>query len=428
MVRDVIAPNGAPGNSPNSYVVPSDLRGDIRRSIPKTGLREYWYPAVRDREIGRKRPKKVRLLGDDLTFFRGKNGRVVALADVCPHRGARLSEGHCHFVGTVTCPYHGWTFNEQGKNVAVLSEGPDSRICGKPGTEARVYPTQTIKGVVFVWMGSGEPAPIEEDVPEDFFRPELDVITNVEFWPVNWEVALENSLDSHVPYLHMNAWRMILSAGFLPLGAAGGHVPIWVGNGFTGEKSKQPSRAYFSSVNSMWPKTNYRRLWLWMFRWYMQWAQRARRISWTPQWEWGHHLPGMFRTGGIVWDHYTRQCVPVDENLTRLWYYHTAPAKSPWQRLHHRLDFHLFIRFLHDRDFSRQDLEPMVNQRYDTPEMLSVTDSEVVLWRRLIVTKHLGGRNAPFAFSGKSLVGRTGLTDDLATELEHESEPIGVQD
>jgi hypothetical protein len=40
----------------------------------------------------------------------------------------------------------------------------------------------------------------------------------------------------------------------------------------------------------------------------------------------------------------------------------------------------------------------MVNQRFDTPEKLSGTDAEVIQWRRLVVTKHLGGRDAPFEY------------------------------
>ena len=38
----------------------------------------------------------------------------------------------------------------------------------------------------------------------------------------------------------------------------------------------------------------------------------------------------------------------------------------------------------------------MLNQRYDVPEKLAGTDAEVVQWRRLVVTKHFGGRNHPF--------------------------------
>jgi hypothetical protein len=68
-------------------------------------------------------------------------------------------------------------YDESGKNVAVLSEGPTSGVCGKPGTEAKTYPTRTLKGVVFVWIGEGDPAPIEEDVPEEFFHENALVLT-----------------------------------------------------------------------------------------------------------------------------------------------------------------------------------------------------------------------------------------------------------
>ena len=40
----------------------------------------------------------------------------------------------------------------------------------------------------------------------------------------------------------------------------------------------------------------------------------------------------------------------------------------------------------------------MINQRYDTPEKLSGTDAEVIQWRRLVVTRHYGGRDAPFEY------------------------------
>ncbi len=38
----------------------------------------------------------------------------------------------------------------------------------------------------------------------------------------------------------------------------------------------------------------------------------------------------------------------------------------------------------------------MLNLVYDVPEKLSGTDAEVVQWRKLVVTKHFGGRNARF--------------------------------
>ena len=92
---------------------------------PRLGFREYWYPAVEARQV-RQRPVHLQMLGDDLVLFRDTAGTVAALSDWCPHRGARLSLGVCEFDGTVTCPYHGYTFDGTGQCVAGLIERPDS--------------------------------------------------------------------------------------------------------------------------------------------------------------------------------------------------------------------------------------------------------------------------------------------------------------
>src|SRR5581483_10755275 len=132
---------------PNGGRVPR-LSGDIRHLIPRLGLREYWYPLCGAGRVKKNKPLRIKMLGEDICVFRGKEkGEISAVGDICPHRGARLSEGDCHFAGTVACPYHGWVFDGAGRNVAVLSEGPNSQVCGKPGTEVRSYPTQVHKGV-----------------------------------------------------------------------------------------------------------------------------------------------------------------------------------------------------------------------------------------------------------------------------------------
>ena len=52
--------------------------------------------------------------------------------DRCPHRGVPLSLGKEEFPGTLTCAYHGWTYRlSDGELVAVITDGPDSPICGK---------------------------------------------------------------------------------------------------------------------------------------------------------------------------------------------------------------------------------------------------------------------------------------------------------
>jgi phenylpropionate dioxygenase-like ring-hydroxylating dioxygenase large terminal subunit len=376
------------------------LSGDIRPLIPKLGLHNYWYPAIVERKVSERKPVKVSLLGLDLCLFRGANGAVAAIQDVCPHRGARLSEGDCHYRGTVACPYHGWVYDESGKNVMVLSEGPDSGVCGKAGTEAKVYPTRTLKGVVFVWIGEGEPAPIEEDVPEEFFDDDALVLIGQVDWRCNWEVALENSMDSHVNYVHRNA-LVVARGGFLARGAQGEH-PIFVGNGFGGDVAesnylrRNPAYDVYPG-GRRWPKTNYRRYWTWLFRPLVERARSHIPPPRSARWCGGHHLPGMFRAE-FAYDLYTRMCVPVEENLTRVWYYHTLRPKTAIARLWQRFLYAALHRFIIEYNFSRQDERVMLNQRYDTPEKLSATDAEVIQWRRLVVTKHFGGRDAPFDY------------------------------
>src|SRR4051812_30704229 len=66
---------------------------DRRQLIPPLGLREYWYPALPVQRVPKKKPIYWRMLGDEIAFFRAKDGEISAVSDVCPHRGASMSEG-----------------------------------------------------------------------------------------------------------------------------------------------------------------------------------------------------------------------------------------------------------------------------------------------------------------------------------------------
>lgn len=396
------------------------LSGDIRHLIPKLGLRNYWYPALGARKVGRK-PVIVRMMGEEICFFRGKRGNVVAIGDVCPHRGARFSDGDCHWKGTVACPYHGWVYDEHGKNVAVLSEGPESGVRGKPGTEAKVYPTRTLKGVVFVWIGEEKPAPIQEDVPEEFFDKKAYILFNDRImWDTNWEVGLENSMDSHVNYLHRDNLQALLAAPtFMARGANGGNRPVFTGNGFRTGIPKtppppQPDQDEYPELGWKWPKHLYRKYWWWFFHPILAKFSVPAPETKTERWSGGHRLPGMFRAtgplpgkpgggrparrggGGGLFGLYTRQTVAVEEWLTRVWYFHYTRPRNPLEKVWYNLLYFTLYRWLVEYNFSQQDMMVMRRQVYDWPEKLSGTDAEVIQWRKLIVTKHFGGRNAPF--------------------------------
>jgi len=55
-------------------------------------------------------PKQVEAFGRSIAVFRHE-GRLYALDDTCPHRGAALSEGKVDASGAVLCPLHAWPFD-----------------------------------------------------------------------------------------------------------------------------------------------------------------------------------------------------------------------------------------------------------------------------------------------------------------------------
>ncbi len=165
-----------------------------------TGFRDYWYPATWSRAVGRK-PVSLQMLDEQIVLIR-ENGRVHALFDQCPHRGIPLSVGRQEFAGTWTCRYHGWTFDLQtGVLKAALTDGPDSPICGK--VRVRTYPVEERFGVIWIYMGDGQPPPLEADIPSEFLAPDTVILGRISMQKGNWRYACENAQDEgHAKYLH----------------------------------------------------------------------------------------------------------------------------------------------------------------------------------------------------------------------------------
>ena len=377
---------------------------DLRDRIPEIGLREYWYPAIAARKVGKRKPVSLPLLNEELVLFRDKQGEVVALQNACPHRGMPLALGDCHFAGTVSCPYHGWTYDKTGACVAVLGEGPDSAIAGKRDARARVYPTQTLKGIVFVWMGHGEPAPIAEDVPEEFFDDEALVLSSTTVWKCNWRPAIENIYDAHVFYVHRNSVQFWLLPQELFLrmsrmGARRARPAVINGRALTYRLADNPVRGrlgftedegaplvyqdiYPSLDGAKWPKQ------AWRVRWHrlVSGFRRARdRPPLVKSEEWtGLHLPCTFRVDYRTFI-YSRCTVPIDREQSRMFYFHATRPGTCWKRWVDTLVFYIWRNWQMNYNFSGQDQRMMEHQRYDTPEKLSGTDLFPLETRRLIV-------------------------------------------
>ena len=164
-----------------------------------TLLRRYWLPALSSAELEPDgRPVRVRLLGEQLVAFRDTEGRVGVLDEHCPHRQVSLYFGRNEQSG-LRCVYHGWKFDVQGRCVDLPSEPPGSAM--RDRVRARAWPCAERGGVVWVFLGEGEPPALPEF--EWAQLPAGQRYTSRRLLECNWAQALEGDIDSsHASFLH----------------------------------------------------------------------------------------------------------------------------------------------------------------------------------------------------------------------------------
>ncbi|KPF76582.1 Rieske (2Fe-2S) protein [Blastomonas sp. AAP25] len=109
-----------------------------------------WYVACTPDEIEGK-PLGRQICGEHMVFFRNGEGKVAALEDFCPHRGAPLSLGFIQ-DGALVCGYHGLAMGCNGRTVGM----PGQRVKGFP--PIRTYPVVERYGFIWVWPGDAEAA------------------------------------------------------------------------------------------------------------------------------------------------------------------------------------------------------------------------------------------------------------------------------
>jgi len=175
----------------------------ITRIGPGTGagavLRRYWQPAALAEELVGARPVvPVRLLGEDLVLFRDNQGELGLIGRHCPHRGADMAFGRCEDNG-LRCPFHGWHFDRTGQCVEQPGEPEGSRMHEK--IRADSYPVVEKNGIVFAYMGPGDPPPFP--ALDCFIAPDSHVFAFKGRWDCNWLQAMEVGIDPvHASFLH----------------------------------------------------------------------------------------------------------------------------------------------------------------------------------------------------------------------------------
>lgn len=162
-------------------------------------FRRYWIPALCSDELDQDgKPKRVKLLGEDLIAFRDSHGEVGLMDEACPHRGTSLYYGINNGCG-LTCMYHGWKFDVDGHCVDIPSEPTDKL---KKSIKLKSYPIHEQNGIIWTYMGPKEKMP---PVPNFYWMklPEENLMAERVWQDCNYLQVIENDLDFvHAAFLH----------------------------------------------------------------------------------------------------------------------------------------------------------------------------------------------------------------------------------
>uniref|UniRef100_A0A7S1Z823 Rieske domain-containing protein n=1 Tax=Ditylum brightwellii TaxID=49249 RepID=A0A7S1Z823_9STRA len=191
------------------------------------------YETPLDATLNRKnddevKPFATRLWGEPLVIYRDGEGKLVALADVCPHRSAPLSMGKVE-NGELACMYHGWKFGAKGACTDIptlravddednILERDHSRTLSRV-TNANCGNNRAVvehEGLVYIWRGNvleADPSLLPSRRKGDMETVPIDTVLD---YNVDYSYIVENNLDSpHLFYLHDGSVPPIESIGML---------------------------------------------------------------------------------------------------------------------------------------------------------------------------------------------------------------------
>lgn len=178
---------------------------DTVESILERGLSDLWYAICPSSFVGRE-PVSLRRLGKRLVLWRDHDGKLHALDDHCPHRGAPLSRGIV-LGDRIACGYHGVQVRCDGTVMSV----PGSPGCKLEGSRAtRSYHVQEHSGAVFLYNANTHvdtPPPFE--LPEELTGDAYSSFLCYTEWKGDYRYVLDNVMDPmHGTFLHKQSHSM----------------------------------------------------------------------------------------------------------------------------------------------------------------------------------------------------------------------------
>ncbi len=101
--------------NPRIFTDPETNRLEMERIFTRT-----WLYVAHESEIPNPGDFVTRTMGDDpVVVWRGQDGKVRVFLNVCRHRGRRVCSEDMGKAAHFKCPYHGWTYGNNGELISV---------------------------------------------------------------------------------------------------------------------------------------------------------------------------------------------------------------------------------------------------------------------------------------------------------------------
>lgn len=104
-----------------------------------------WFQVAWSADITIGEVKSLHYFGTDLVAFRREDGTVAVLDAHCQHLGAHLGGG-CVVGNDIQCPFHGWVWNGEGRNVSIPYQDRPNKA-----RRIRSWPVAEQDEGIFVW-------------------------------------------------------------------------------------------------------------------------------------------------------------------------------------------------------------------------------------------------------------------------------------
>lgn len=179
-------------------------------AAPKLSMKPTgWFQVGWSGEVAVGQIKNVKYFSQEMVIWRDEAGLIHVMDAYCEHLGAHLGFGGSVKGSNIACPFHGWEWNGEGKNVCIPYQDRPNKA-----RRIRTWPSVEKNEIIYIWHDVEGRDPMFE-VPdifeayndgakaEDYYLTYPECVLDLKNMPVHPQYVMENGVDfAHFKYVH----------------------------------------------------------------------------------------------------------------------------------------------------------------------------------------------------------------------------------